>query len=265
MRNAIKSLFGAFGYDLIAKRRIRAPFQTTVHAPGHDYQFWIANDVGALWYGAADHRQNGEMLALRDLIRSGDRALEIGCHHGFHTIFLCKSVAPDGKVVAVEAEPGNALIAQAQLTLNRLDRCVIEPAAAGEKPGRTLISLVDNVIDGAGMAEEKIEIPIITADELDRRHGPFSLLKIDVEGFEAKVLRGAAAIMARRPRLALELHFKLLRQAGDCLDDIVSILSRVGYGGFIMLSDGSKHAYEPNLLESLSGSHVKANLFLAPL
>jgi FkbM family methyltransferase len=265
VRNAIKYLAHKFGFELIRKRRIRTPSIAVIHAPGMDYPFWIANDVGALWYGAQDYSSNSEMRLLRDLIGEGARVLEIGCHHGFHSVFIAKLVGSTGLLIAMEAEPGNALIAQAQMALNHLDHCIIESAAVGEKPGRACISLVDNVIDGAGLAEERIDVPMVAADAIDLIHGPFSVVKIDVEGFEAKVFRGAAAIMNRRPRLALELHFRLLIHAGDQLQDIIAILISLRYQGTILLPHGECIPYEPERLGELGKAHEKINLFLIPM
>lgn len=264
MRNLLKSLAGVCGLELLRRRRVRAPYVRDIHAPGVDYRFWIANDVGQLWYGGGDHARNAELLALRDLAGTGARVLEIGCHHGFHTVFLGRLVGTGGTVVGVEAEPGNALIAQAQLTLNRLAHCRIEPAAAGAATGRATISLVDNVIGGAGLADEQIDVPVVTADALDASDGPFTVLKIDVEGFEAQVLHGAAGILARRPRLALELHPRLILQAGDRLEDVSTALGRVGYRGTILLPTNAVIDYVPDRLTSLARQHEKLNLFLVP-
>jgi FkbM family methyltransferase len=190
--------------------------------------------------------------------------LEVGCHHGLHSVYLGRLVGPDGTVVAVEAEPGNALIAQAQLQLNGLDRCLVVAAAAGAQPGTVRISLVDNIISGAGVADELIEVPVVTGDELDRRHGPFTMMKVDVEGYEAKVLRGCAAIIKRRPRLALELHGPLLHHAGDRVEEVQAILAEVGYQGTVMLPTLEMIAYEPARLPALCRDHAKVNLFLTP-
>jgi FkbM family methyltransferase len=264
LRDLAKALAGRLGLELMRRRTVRAPYQTEVHAPGRNFQFWIANDTGARWYTVADQSSNAELVALRSLARPGDRVLEVGCHHGFHTVYLGTLVGPGGTVVAVEAEPGNALIAQAQLQLNGLDRCRVVSSAAGAQAGRVRISLVDNVISGAGIADELIEVPVVTGDELDRQHGPFTVLKVDVEGYEAKVLRGCAAIIKRRPRLALELHGALLQQAGDRVEDIQAILVDVGYHGTVMVPKLELIPYEPAKLPMLCREHAKVNLFLTP-
>lgn len=264
LRDLVKALAGRCGLEVIRRRTVRAPYLLDVHAPGHDFRFWIANDTGARWYAQEDDAHNAELAALRALVEPGDRVLEVGCHHGFHLVYLGALVGPHGGVVAVEAEPGNALIAQAQLQLNGLDRCLVVAAAAGAQAGRERISLVDNVISGMGGQDELIEVPVVTGDELDRRHGPFTVMKVDVEGYEAKVLRGCAALIARRPRLALELHGALLQQAGDRVEEVQAILAPAGYHGMAMLPSLEMIAYEPAMLPRLCREHAKVNLFLTP-
>jgi FkbM family methyltransferase len=264
LRGLVKALAGRLGLEVIRRRVLRAPYLMDVHAPGQDFRFWIANDTGARWYAAADHAHNAELEALRALAKPGDRVLEVGCHHGLHTVYLGMHVGPAGLVVAVEAEPGNALIAQAQLQLNGLVRCLAVASAAGAQPGRVRISLVDNIISGAGVADELIEVPVVTGDDLDRQHGPFTVMKVDVEGYEAKVLRGCAAIIKRRPRLALELHGPLLQHAGDRVEDVQAILAEVGYHGTVMLPTLEMIAFEPARLAALCRDHAKVNLFLTP-
>src|SRR5208283_1888021 len=117
---------------------------------------------------------------------------------------------------------------------------------AGAQPGRVRISLVDNIISGRGVADELIEVPMVRGDDLDREHGPFTVVKVDVEGYEAKVLRGCSALIKRRPRLALELHGPLLHQAGDRVEDVQAILAEVGYHGLVMLPTLEMIAYEPS-------------------
>ncbi len=263
-RALTRVLTRGLGLEVRRRRMVQAPYLMEVHAPGADFRFWIADDLGERWYATADHAHNPELLALRALARAGDRVLEIGCHHGLHTVYLAHVVGPDGVVVAMEADPGNALIAQAQLQLNRLAHAMVEAAAAGAEGGRARISLVDNTISGAGGPDELIEVPVLPGDELDRRHGPVTVLKIDVEGWEAKVLRGCAGILARRPRLALELHGPLLLQAGDRSEEVAALLAPLAYQGMVMLPSLEQIPYQVDQLPALCRAHPKVNLFLTP-
>ncbi len=56
------------------------------------------------------------------------------------------------------------------------------------------------------------------------------LVKIDVEGYELAVLRGAQATLGRyRPPLFLELHPQRLRELGGSVEEVVGLLAGLGY------------------------------------
>jgi hypothetical protein len=64
-----------------------------------------------------------------------------------------------------------------------------------------------------------------------------TLLKIDVEGFEVDVLRGARNILCKRPKLALEVHADLLAQYGASAEVVLDLIGIRGYRAWIQLRD----------------------------
>jgi hypothetical protein len=76
-----------------------------------------------------------------------------------------------------------------------------------------------------------IDVPFFTVDELCAAHGLVpAIVKIDVEGAEADVLRGAAATLrVHRPVLCLELHLDFLERLGEPAGATLSHLSEIGY------------------------------------
>lgn len=262
MRTLIKTFVGICGYSLQRRRRLIAPYVLRISGPGAEFSLWIANDSGQLWYGERNRTTDPELLALQALIKPGMRILEVGCHHGLHMSYLAQVVGPTGTVVAIEAEPGNALIAQAQIALNQFAHVQVINAAASDQVGKVTISLVDNQVGGAGMSDEQVSVQAMRIDDLWDPSRPFGLLKIDVEGFEAKVLRGATKIRAQRPALAIELHFPLLAKVGDDLAAMRGFLA--GYGGTVMDPHGQMTPFDVDQLAALGQRFEKINLFLSP-
>ena len=262
MRTLVKTFVSMCGFSIQRRRRVIAPYVQGISGPAADFSLWIANDSGQLWYGEPNRTTDQELLALRALVRPGMRVLEVGCHHGMHMCYLAQVVGSAGAVVAIEAEPGNALIAQAQIALNRFPHVQVINAAASDAIGQVTISLVDNQVGGTGMADEQVTVPAIRIDDLWDQSRPFGLLKIDVEGFEAKVLRGGARILAQRPALAIELHFPLLIKAGDDLEAMFGFLA--GYAGTVMDPHGRMTTFDVDQLAVLGQQFEKVNLFLSP-
>jgi hypothetical protein len=141
---------------------------------------------------------------IRALHRPGSSAFDVGAHDGYYALILARL----GKKEVIAVEPDAAARADLERVLQA------NPQFA---------HLVHVVHQPAG---ERVTDETTTLDELATRPGGFvpDLLKIDVEGAEADVLRGATRLLTeRRPHVIIETHSSALER--DCLD----ILHRAGY------------------------------------
>ena len=121
---------------------------------------------------------------------------------------LADAVGPAGRVLAVEAEPHNARVAERNRALNDARNLEVIHAAGAAAPGSVLFaeSLNGHVETGGGRWG-KVEVPAVTVDELATRHGSPDIVLVDVEGFEGEVLAGAARTIAeRRTTFLVEVH-----------------------------------------------------------
>jgi FkbM family methyltransferase len=78
-----------------------------------------------------------------------------------------------------------------------------------------------------------VKIPVRTVDAMAgaRSGRTFKLLKIDTDGFDARILRGASALIARdHPAIFFEYDPDLLARVGDDGRDAIRALARAGYG-----------------------------------
>jgi FkbM family methyltransferase len=243
VKSLVKNVFRGLGYDVVKRGGASYPYVRSRSMLGVDFDFWIADEIGHLWYEEVQDNFGGEAGELQKLVSPGDRVLEIGCHHGFMTMFLANLVRDSGYICAVEAAPENALVAQAQVTLNDLGRsCIVINRAGSDSKGTVELVRGDNarntngqVVNGAGSDAPKVSVETVTGDELDRKYGPFTLLKIDVEGFEGKVLAGCREILKRRPKIALELHPAELGKFGAGIEDILRLLDIAEYEGTMIV------------------------------
>ncbi|HET7694623.1 MAG TPA: FkbM family methyltransferase [Vicinamibacterales bacterium] len=180
----------------------------------------------------ADSRD--EMAAFMRLSHSAPHdalLLDIGAHKG---LFSLVHLAVDPRHRAVLIEPSRPLAAAATALLASNDasrRADVLVAGAGERSGTRRI-----VLDPLGFAQPAGEaggeaVPFTTVDDLcgTRALAP-AILKIDVEGAEAEVLRGArATLRAHRPAICLELHLDVLERRGDALGALLDDLAAIGY------------------------------------
>jgi FkbM family methyltransferase len=207
-----------------------------------NFSFWLYSREADQWYREwfyAAKRPAWELDEFAQLVKHGDRVLEIGCHHGFLTMMLAHLAGPTGYILAVEANPLNTLVAQAQVGLNQLgSRVHVIHGAGAEESGTLRMSWRTNShVVNSPAPGRTYEAPALTGDELDQRFGPFSVLKVDVEGFEGSVLRGCKAILARKPVLLLELHPNFIESYGYKykLDEVLEMIGSDQYEGSIVI------------------------------
>jgi len=136
--------------------------------------------------------------------RPGTVAIDVGANVGMFTVPLALAVGPSGRVLTIEPSPDNVERLERNLELNGLGNVVVEPIAVGDKAGSLVLQLASDpgFHSTAEIAESRAvdESLTVRAETLDqvwlRAHAPaVSFIKIDTEGSEDAVLRGAEEIL----------------------------------------------------------------------
>ena len=175
-----------------------------------------------------------ELRGLGDLVRPGDTVFDIGAAYGMYTLPLADLVGPGGRVHAFEPQPRQSDTAWTYTRLVGADQATVTRAVMGDREGPVTLQVPikfglpiyghAHVVEGtdpqlAPKRARRIPIPMLTVDGWIRDHptaGPVSFLKVDVEGFEPAVLRGAHDTIGRwRPSMLLEIEDRHLRRYGD--------------------------------------------------
>jgi FkbM family methyltransferase len=162
---------------------------------------------------------------------------DVGAHFG---VFSLVAAHFGGRAVAVDPSPSAVRMIAVQADLNGLgDRIEIVRAAVGESAGS--LNLLGSGVFSDGYFKvvrgrpqrELTEIPATTIDELSARFGVPSHIKVDVEGYEAAVLRGARKTLAKNsPLLFLELHNEMVACEGGDPHALLDELDGIGYATF---------------------------------
>jgi len=177
-----------------------------------------------------------EYRAFKSNLQPGHTAFDVGANVGCYSLLFGQWVGSSGKVFAFEPAPETFAALSRHVALNSLSDVVtpVNTAVSDESSNVDFLAL-----DTLGMsrllvqseraeASQVIRVPAISIDEFcAQEHVLPDLIKIDVEGFELSVLRGAReTIKACRGRLALfvEMHPTTWREIGLSKEDIINEL-----------------------------------------
>jgi FkbM family methyltransferase len=146
-------------------------------------------------------------LLLR-LLRPGMRVADVGANIGYYALLFARAVGPEGAVVCCEPEPDNLVELQRALSGNALANVRVLPVAVGNADGEAFLAPGVNgrvSANGGPPPPGTVAVPLRRLDTLLPQGVDF--LKIDVEGYEGKVLDGAERLLREhRPVLFVELH-----------------------------------------------------------
>ena len=173
---------------------------------------------------------------FRKLLRPGDTYIDVGAHVGYHALLARQAVGATGRVLAVEPQPYNCNKILINAALNGFSNITTIVGAAGDQDG--VVTLRDQApydksrltLRTTGMHDQSVEfeVPVWTLDTLLRRHkiDKVRLLKIDVEGYELAVLKGALSILANTENVIFEDAMDMPTEASA---DIRELLLREGF------------------------------------
>jgi FkbM family methyltransferase len=149
--------------------------------------------------------------ALEKYLRPNMVFYDVGANAGFFSLLGAALVGPKGRVVAFEPHPLTAKQLKRQMSINNMQHVDVVVAAVSNKVGMARLS-DDTSADMLSLVNSQkavhtIEVKTTTIDAEIKSHPLPDLIKIDVEGGEINVLRGARALIeAKRPVLLVEIH-----------------------------------------------------------
>jgi FkbM family methyltransferase len=150
----------------------------------------------------------GEISVLRALYLLSDALrpkvfVDVGAYKGYYSVRMARRC---GRVVAFEPSPRNRRVLEENVRLNGLGNVTVLPYAAGESRYRARLyprAAGSTLLEGYVKAEP-VEVEVAPLDEVIDEA---DIIKVDVEGYEAKVIEGAKRLIERlKPTLVIEHH-----------------------------------------------------------
>jgi FkbM family methyltransferase len=194
-------------------RALLKPYVSTVH---HDVRMeldpeeWLQIDLRAL-----GHLEPRTTVLFERILRPGHSYVDVGAHVGYHSLVAARLVGAGGRIIAIDPQPYNCAKILTNAELNGFANITVVAAAVGEADG--FISLKNQsrqdkarlTLTGPGVNDGALTfvVPKITLRWLLETYTlrPVNLLKIDVEGFELEVLKGAGDTIRSIENIVLEV------------------------------------------------------------
>jgi FkbM family methyltransferase len=181
--------------------------------------------------------QKAEFDVIRRHIRPGDTVCDIGANKGGFVLWLSRWCA-GGRVVAFEPQPEFARRLTEMCRAMGLDNVRVEAKAVHSHSGDQELFVPSGHSPGASLTHKAAEatsfttlsVPVVALDDYFDANDKITLLKIDVEGAELGLLKGAERILRQHaPLLVFECENRHL--APGHVGDVFSYLKALGYEG----------------------------------
>lgn len=232
----------------------------------YDRKTWVIKETGfgfRIWC-SLDDRAISRPILLDDYelpetrfiartVRPGDVVVDAGANIGYHTLHLASLVGSSGRVVAFEPLPYLADALDASVAENEFEtRVHLHRTALDEAEGHLTLRHAPRTANfggahfastaAAAVPEGHADLSVATARLDDVLRGePCRFVKLDVEGAEPRVVRGAPLLIrTSRPTILCELHNHQLRLVSECsATEFLAQMSGYGYACLRLERDGT--------------------------
>jgi len=235
---------------------------------GEDIAIYTSADSYIEWTILSTGTYEDEINKLiRISLKSGANAMDIGGNIGLQSLRMSQSVGNDGKVLAFEPLSYLQEKFNKNMALNKVNNVTLFPCALADSDGEADFTINTNnwnqgtfSLSNNDHGAEKQHVTIRAADNMPEIQALTSLdlIKIDVEGFEYKVLLGLKNTLRRhKPRIIFEYDNNYWLNNGQKISDCYEYLKSLGYTLYQVASVGCELI---SAVEDIEGG----NLFCIP-
>jgi FkbM family methyltransferase len=207
--------------------------------PPHEHLVLVPDsDVGPILTDSRDKEIGGwlrdrrtwaqaEGRFLRNVLKPGMNAIDIGANIGYFTLLCAHAIGPTGRVLAIEAEPEFVLQLRENVALNALQNVEVLPVAAHRQSGMMAVWRNSENFGGSFVypADADSSSPPIQAVRLDdvlNPGTPIDVIKIDIEGMDHAAVHGLQRTIRRwRPIMLVEYHPLAIELFGENPVDVL--------------------------------------------
>lgn len=231
----IKGLFGLI-YDRFKNKKGLIAVRTNNYKMYVDLSDLIISKK-LIQYG---YWEKGVTDLFKKIIKSGMIIVDVGAHVGYYSLFFSKYTGKSGKVFAFEPDSYNFKIFRKNILLNKINNIVAENMAVSDKNGYARLFLDENNLGAHSLisSESSDNYINIKSAKLDDyfKEIKIDLIKMDIEGAEARAIEGMSEILRRNPNIKLIMEFfpELILKAGYSPEAMIEKLLSFGFHIFMI-------------------------------
>jgi FkbM family methyltransferase len=180
---------------------------------------------------------------IKRWLRPGATAVDVGANVGWHALLMATLVGSEGRVFAFEPNDTTRARLAAAIHASRLGQVVVDPRAVAERSGASAFDApaAGEFWDGTGRLTRDAAggrvVECVTLDAFVAEQGidRLAFIKIDVEGWELSVLRGAAhTLKTLGPAIVFEYDPAYVTRCAGSGDELTTCLEAAGYRLFAL-------------------------------
>ncbi|MEY3456973.1 MAG: hypothetical protein RL215_130 [Planctomycetota bacterium] len=196
--------------------------------------FFAHSNMALTYWTNPDVVDRAEEFAY-EFLKPGGVMIDAGANIGCVSAASALAVGDTGRVYSIEAHPQTYSNLLETIRINRFQNITALNVAVGSKPGTLSFTNekrkddVNRVSTGGGTSD--IQVPCITLNSLrrDLEIDRVDLLKLDVEGYEMEVLRGATELLPYVDCIYVEILDHTLRRFGSSAEELKRHLKDAGF------------------------------------
>jgi FkbM family methyltransferase len=181
-------------------------------------------------------------IFLRKHLKTGDNFVDIGANIGMISLLASELVGDSGTVRSFEPNPSCCDRIEQLIRSNGLKNLSLQRIGISDAAGKLELSVPKHSGMGtlAEIPPDRVDaysthfvVEVQRGDDALAGDIPIQIMKIDVEGYECKVLAGCANVIRRwRPCIVTEVVPEHLRRAGSTPQVLFELMNDYGYSGF---------------------------------
>lgn len=180
--------------------------------------------------------------AIASYVKPGMSCIDVGANIGYFTLLLSDLVGEQGFVEAFEPQPRLCELLQRSISVNGFGRkAQVLQYAVSDVAGSGTLTEHPRLMGSASLASmsglpdiSRRQVKVVTLDGLVPRERPIDFVKIDVQGYELRVLRGMKQLILGSPKIAIAMEFTPADH-----EDPMSVLFEIQKMGLLIGSIGT--------------------------